>query len=267
MTTSIDIANMALSEIGTQSTISSFADGSNEAVQCNLWYDTLRRRLLRAAQWGFARRQVALTILGQLITDQTSPYPWLFKYAYPSDALKVRYILAPPPPFNNTVAPAVGLPVGPAPWLSPSRFNRFIVASEVISSVDTKLILTNVGIPNETLADAGGAIGVYTADISDVGVFDELFIGALASALAYKLVIPLSGNVGMRDGFAKAAQDAIDTARAADGNEAIPTSDVQVDWMQGRGVGSPFGYGFLGGVSGSPWGSWFGGYEPMNWGA
>jgi hypothetical protein len=95
---------------------------------------------------------------------------------------------------------------------------------------------------------------------------DELFIGALASALAFKLCIPLSGNVGMRDSFAKAAQDAIDQARAADGNEAIPSSDVRVDWMEGRGIGSPFGYGFVGGANGC-WGQWFGGYDSMNWGA
>lgn len=264
MTTKFDICNMALSEIGTQSTIASFVEESNEAVQCALWYDTMRKRLLRAAQWGFARRQVVLTLLGDLIPDDSSPYPYLFKYRYPSDALKIRYILCPPPVLNNSVAPSVGLPIGPPSWLAPSRANRFIVASEVIETVDTKLILTNVGEINDVLADAGGAIGVYTADVEAVGVFDELFIGALASALAYKLCIPLSGNVGMRDGFAKAAQEAIMEARAADGNEAIPSTDIRVDWMEGRGIGSPFGYGTVGG---SAWGQWWGGYDNMNWGS
>lgn len=264
MTTDIEICNMALSEIGTQSTIATLAENSNEAIQCNVWYNTLRKRLLRAAQWGFARQQVVLTLLGDLIPDNTSVYPYLFKYAYPTDALKIRYILQPPPDFNNTVAPSVGLPIGPPSWLSPSRANRFIVGSEVISMVNTKLILTNVGTPNSTFADAGGAVGVYTADVEDVDLFDELFIGALASALAYKLCIPLSGNVGMRNEFMKSAQDAIDQARAADGNEAIPSSDIRVDWMDGRGIGSPFGYGA---AAGSVWGSWNGGCDNMNWGA
>lgn len=262
MTTKYDICNMALSEIGTQSTIASFTEQSNEAIQCALWYDTMRRRLLRAAQWGFARTQVTLTQLADAVPDQTAPYPYLFSYAYPSDALKIRYILA--TPLTTTGAPPPDLIVSPSTWFTPSRANRFIIANQVISTVQTKVILTNVGWVN--VVPNTGAIGVYTQDVEDVGLMDEMFIGALASALAYKLVIPLSGNVGMRDGFAKAAQDTIDQARAADGNEAIPSSDIRVDWMEARGVGSPFGYGFSGG-NWSAWGSCWGGYDSMNWGS
>lgn len=262
VTTQYDICNMALSEIGTQSTISSFTDGSNEAIQCGLWYDTLRKRLLRAAQWGFARTQATLAQVADAIPDNTSPYPYLFSYTYPSDCLKLRYILATPITTNG--APPPDLLVSPSAWYTPSRSNRFIVANQVISTVQTKVILTNVGWVN--VSPNNGAIGVYTQDVTNVALFDELFIGALASALAFKLCIPLSGNVGMRDSFAKAAQDAIDQARAADGNEAIPSGDVRVDWMEGRGIGSPFGYGFTG-INGSAWGQCWGGYDNMNWGS
>jgi len=262
MTTNIDICNMALSEIGTQSTIAALNEQSNEAIQCNLWYDTMRRRLLRAAQWGFARTQVTLTQVADAIPDNTSPYPFLFSYTYPTDCLKLRYILATPITTNG--APPPDLLVSPSAWYTPSRANRFLIANQVISTVQTKVILTNVGWVNTTPND--GAIGVYTQDVTDVGLMDEMFIGALASALAYKLVIPLSGNVGMRDEFAKNAQATIDQARAADGNEAIPSSDIRVDWMEGRGIGSPFGYGFAG-LGGSPWGQCWGGYDSMNWGS
>lgn len=262
MTTDIDICNMALSEIGTQSTIASFAEQSNEAIQCALWYDTMRKRLLRAAQWGFARTQVTLTQVADAIPDNTAPFPYLFSYAYPDDALKIRYILQTPITTNG--APPPDLVVSPATWYTPSRANRFIIANQTIGMATVKVILTNVGWVN--IDPNTGAIGVYTQDVIDVGLMDEMFIGALASALAYKLCIPLSGNVGMREEFKKSATDTVMEARAADGNEAIPSSDIRVDWMEGRGIGSPFGYGFAG-LGASQWGAWSGGYDNMNWGS
>lgn len=248
MTTNIDICNMALSELGTQSQITALNDGSVEANACTLWYDTMRRRLLRTASWGFARRQVALTQLGDLIPDNTSTYPYLFKYKYPTDALKIRYLL-PPNPLTGTPTPP-----GATPYilLQPSRQWRFLIASET-EAAGVKNILSNLQ----------SATGVYTADVSDTLIFDELFIGALASALAFKLVMPLSGNIGMRQTFQASAQQAIMEARAADGNEAVPMADVQVDWMQARGAGTPFGYG----PSSVGWGQWYNGDENMNWGA
>ena len=79
----IDIANMALAEIGTRSSITAFDDGSVEGYQAGLWYDQLRQMLLRTAPWGFSRGQLVLTQLGDLVPDATAPYPYLFKYAYP----------------------------------------------------------------------------------------------------------------------------------------------------------------------------------------
>lgn len=263
-TSAIQLCNQALSEIGTRSNISAFDDGSKEGYQCGLWYDALRRRLLRTALWGFARGQLVMTELGDLIPDGTSPYPFLFKYAYPSDCIKMRYVLRPPVGGNisgSITPPTVGFASGSACWLGPSRENRYLPASDVdLDGNQTKVILSNVC----------RAIGVYTRDITNVDLFDDLFNEALQAALAYKLVIPLSGNVGQRDQFKKAAEDAILQARVADGNEAIPTSDHSVDWIVTRGVGSQFGYGPFGGpfgAGGDGWGSWFGGCDNMSWGA
>lgn len=252
----VNICNQALSEIGTQSAISDLGEASAEAQQCSLWYDDLRKRLLRTAQWGFARRQVVLTLLGDL-QDATSPYPYLFKYAYPSDALKIRYLLAPPVTFTGTDdAPVVG-EVIPFPfWMSPSRANRFMIASDVDENgTSRKVILSNVC----------AAIAVYTADEQNPDVFDDLFSGALASTLAYKLCNPLSGNIGQRQQFAQSAQAAILEARAADGNEAIPSSDITVDWITARGCGSPWGAAGFANAGGSGWGLWYNGNDNMNW--
>lgn len=238
--------------MGTQTTIASLAEQSRAAVQCALWYDNQRQSLLRTAPWGFARRQQVLTLLGSYV-DATSPYPFLYKYAYPSDCLKFRYILAPP----SNVAPtgpqvSVGQP-GPVCW-APSRANRYLVMVEVDpdTNISTKVIVSNVAL----------AIGVYTADVVDTDLFDPMFESALAASLAYKLVIPLSGNVGMREQFRLSSEGSITNARVADGNEAIPTTDHVVDWMSARGVS---GYAGMPGC-GADWGSWNCSWDTMNWG-
>jgi hypothetical protein len=259
----IGICNRALSMMGTQTQISSFDDGSNEATQCGLWYDELRQQLLRTAQWGFARGQGPLTQIGDLDPDGTSDYPFVFKYTYPPDALKIRYILPQPP----TTANASGLvtPVGDAsvvPFFPrPSRRWRFLIASEVDTyGNQTRVLLSN----------AANAIGVYTRDITNPDVFDPLFRQALTASLAFNLVIPLAGNVGMQKNFAALAEDAITKARVADANEAIPSSDIRVDWIETRGGGMNSPYAFNTGSNGGEfpaWGNWYGGNEDMNWGS
>ena len=99
--------------------------------------------------------------------------------------------------------------------------------------------------------------------MSDPDFFDDLYDTALGAALAFKLVTPLSGNVGMKMAYKAAATEALEIARSADANESIPKLDHVPDWIQTRGVGSAFGYGdFMNPVQ---WGQWYTGYEEFNW--
>jgi hypothetical protein len=54
----LDFCKQALGEIGTRSTITALdpPDGSPESYYCNLFFDSTRDQLLRAAHWGFASR-------------------------------------------------------------------------------------------------------------------------------------------------------------------------------------------------------------------
>ena len=260
MTSVVDICNMALSEVGNRAQmITSLTESSDEANQCNLWYDTLRRRLLRTAPWGFCRYQTVLAQIGDLIPDQTSPFPWLWKYAHPSDCIKMRYVVTPPFAYNVAGAitpPQTGFASPPVGWLAADRSCRYVIASDVDALGNRQnVILTNVA----------QAIGVYNGDVTDPDLFDDLFIGALASSLAYKLCMPLTGNIGERNQFAQSAEAAILQARVADGNESVPRSDVVVDWMVTRGVGSAFGIGSSGPGPYAGWGSWNCVWDNMNW--
>lgn len=260
-TSPADIVNRALAEIGSRTLVTDLeSEDSPAAANARLFYTPLRQQLLRAAPWGFARKTLALTTLGML-TDVPpgSPYPFLMKYEHPADCLKMRYIL--PPPVTPTAgAETVDPPVSDVgllwfPWCAPSRAWRYMIAYE--SSPDARRVI---------LSNVDRALGVYTADVTDPGLFDPLFANALSMLLANKLVIPLSGNVNMKASYLQQADRAVIEARAADGNEAIPSTDHNVDWITARNVGAGQG-GFNGTVFGGPaWGSWYSGYDQQNWG-
>ena len=82
---STDICNMALAYIG-QGRIASIEEESEEAIQCGIFYDHLRRKLLSEHRWGFAERYVKLALLNEKIPG------WKYIYAYPAKCLVIRKI-------------------------------------------------------------------------------------------------------------------------------------------------------------------------------
>ena len=272
MTAPIDIVNRALGECGARMTLSSLTDNGPVAVAANLNYTPLRQQLLRAAHWGFARKTAPMTLLGSQYATPvpTSPVPWAFKYAYPSDCLAVRYVLPPPPAQTNVTVPPTGLQFY-VPWCPPSRNFRFISAYDDTGVPPQKVILTNVGLNGSAGGPLGGGLVVYTVDVTNPDLWDSLFEDAMVMGLANKLAIPASGNIKMKGQFVQMAKMAVDAARVADGNEAIPTVDFTPAWISARGVGSPFGYGPEGGYGytgmGAGYGDWFGAPANLNWGS
>ena len=100
MTSDIDICNRALSRLGTRATIAALSENSTEARTAAIWYATTRDALLRAADWNFARRRVALAELG------TPPTGWAFRYALPTDCLRLLRLAStgpglPAPPIQK----------------------------------------------------------------------------------------------------------------------------------------------------------------------
>lgn len=259
MTTVLDIQNSALAEAGTRTTLTTVGQVGPAGTVCALFYNRLRQMLLRTAHWGFARRTLAGVAIGSAFnTPPNSIQPWNFEYAYPADCLKVRYVFPPPvPPPAATVAPVVGVAVAPWPYCGPSRKHRFLVSTDVSSGIPVKVLLSNVQNANI----------VYTADVTDPDQWDSLFQEAMVMGLANKIVIPLSGNVKLKDSYAKLAMEAILQARVADGNEAIPTTDHVPDFIKVRGGRHYPDHSGLGDYSGEEaGGSWWGGYDDINWG-
>lgn len=78
-----DICNSALQRVGAAS-ITSLAENSREARQCNIAYDSNRRDELRRHNWNFAIKRAVLA------PDSESPaFDYDYQFTLPSDCLRV----------------------------------------------------------------------------------------------------------------------------------------------------------------------------------
>lgn len=166
-----DICNIVLGSIGSDKRIGSIFEGSSAAKKCLDVYSQTRDELLRKQSWGFAERNVNMTQLKAApaggynpVVPWTSAYPpvpWLFEYVYPTDCLKVRSVKSQPfflPPFD------------PQPQV-------FDIYNDNALSPAAKTVVCNI--------DA--AILVYTGQVTDVTLWEPLFVEALVAALGVKL--------------------------------------------------------------------------------
>ena len=95
----------------------------NEAIQINLAYDTVRKRLIRMAPWNCVLRTANLVYITSLpgtpentsTTQVGQPWvpglpspPWTYEYQYPVDCIYAAWI----PPMSQ-VGFGVGIPAGP----------------------------------------------------------------------------------------------------------------------------------------------------------
>lgn len=187
-----DLANIALVRMGFKGgRIGSLFDGSDAAKKFLTLYGQTRDELLRRDDWGFAERNVSLTLLKSAPpggyfppntwNPATNPAPgWLFSYAYPSDSLKVRAVKP---------VPLFGINFDPQPQV-------FSIDNDNSYTPSQRVILCNV--PNAVL--------VYTAQISDPTVWDVGFTAAMATTLERYVAAGLVGMEGAKMAIADEAQ-------------------------------------------------------------
>lgn len=108
MTQQVDIVNRALQTFGSRTTVTAALlanNGSNEAIQANIAYDPLRKRLLRMAPWNCAFNTALLNYITSVqgTPENTSPAtnlwqkgqpapPWAYEYQYPIDCLRACWV-------------------------------------------------------------------------------------------------------------------------------------------------------------------------------
>jgi hypothetical protein len=195
----VRISNMALSNIGTDSTIESMTEDSAEAKECDLWYHFSRLQALAANNWSWARRR--LTLAAHSIAPPSGV--WAYSYQYPSDCVAFREIENP-----------AGVTADSVPFE--------IEASG--TSYDSRSILT----------DRDTAIGIYTFDQQNVTMFSAFFIEMLAFALASHVAFSLTGKRELRKEMIESFQSMARIAPAADANERVAPPPRDTDWIRGR---------------------------------
>jgi hypothetical protein len=174
-----DLVNLALTRIGYKGRIGNLFEGSPASKKALDVYSQTRDELLREnIDWGFSERNVAMTLLkfapltGYIPPVVWNPVvnpslPWLFEYAYPSDALDVRAVKPVPP---------LVLSFDPQP-------NVFAVENDNAFTPPQRVILCNVP----------GALLTYTGQITDLTTWDADAVEAFAATLARRIGPVLMG--------------------------------------------------------------------------
>lgn len=243
MTAPVDVINIALAEIGTQSSISSFNDPGSEGQTARLFYNPKLEALSRAAHWNCLRNQGALTQLKAVVidgeaSDDPPPRPWLYEYAYPEDCLKARYIL----PYWNTLDEGVPFTTAqaqvPSLWQGPPV--KYQVALDTVSGTRRRVILT----------DMPQAILVYTQrNLTNPDLWDPHFLAAATGTLGIYFINALNRSRGLLQDQVTMVRTIINEARISDGNEGLTYQDNIPDWIRVRGQLDPY-------VTGGYFSSW-----------
>ncbi len=191
----INIWNRALGFLGARG-VAAEQENPPEALQCRLYWDTARRQVLRDFPWNFAQRRVWLA--PQALPEGFAP-EFRYAYALPDLCLKVhavRHEGRSPRPFQ-LARNAAG---------------------------DAALLLT----------DAARALALYTEDVRNPNLFDDLFAHVLARKLAALVAVPLLKDTDQKAAaLEKLYADALPQARSADASERRERP-AQDPWLQAR---------------------------------
>jgi hypothetical protein len=159
MSTITDICNAAISYCGTRSKISSIDEGSPEANACLNHFAMVRDATLRAYDWNFARLTSGLADLGN------PPARWAYKFALPTDCLRLRRL--------NDV-----------PLLRWPETTCEVAADKDATGAFIGVILANVS----------PLSAIYTARVTDPLRWDQGFIDAVSYGLAMRICYELTAK-------------------------------------------------------------------------
>jgi hypothetical protein len=197
----VEICNRALTTYLGGGTITSLAEDTPSAVQCNLHYEPTRIRLLEAFWWNFATKRA---VLAELTNDSSV---WGYRYAQPGDSLELRWV-------NDSFETAITL----------KRLNenpdvdREINASSIYCDIDT-------------------AVCEYTQDISDPTLFPPHFQDALAAQLASVIAMPITQDTAIASYAARRAGEELSRAVMLDERKQSVTKwDITAGFHTIRGV-------------------------------
>lgn len=218
-----ELCNEALQIIGTRSSIVDIGENSNEAKACLIAFEPVRKKLMRAAPWGFNKTAERLSLVKALPGTPENPATagstwttampqpgWLYTYGKPAACERMRYVVQ-DVAGQSFINYAQG---GYAPTLYPWRFSRGVDRDSEGNQV--QVISTN----------ARGAIGVYSLDVPDDDQWESDFREAFVHALASRLAIALTADKNAAKMAIQLTNQRITDAMVNDANEYLTTYDT-----------------------------------------
>jgi len=159
ISTTTDIANLALSEIGARQLTDIETDTTEEGKACRQFYTITRDSLLRSYQWNFATKRAELTSTTAPTTE------WTSAWTLPSDHVRLIRIVGEDP--SNPV-------------------RKFALEGR-------KLLVTGVDAATEHINI------VYVCNSAAITDYDSLFIEALVFKLASKIARRITEDMSMEN--------------------------------------------------------------------
>lgn len=169
-----DICNMALSHVGSDTTITSIAppDGSVEAGHCARFYPIVRREALESHSWTWNKTRATLS-------ETTNPSDiWTYAYALPSDCLKPLRVLR------------RALVVDMLTYLGYSTSGPVVTADELQQWTERGSALFEVE-GQVLLTHEPEAVLLYARDVTDTTKFSTHFTVYMSYLLAAYLAGPI----------------------------------------------------------------------------
>jgi hypothetical protein len=239
MVSPVDVANMALDQIGARFSVTSIdppgPPNNPNAVVVSRHYTPKMDALHRAAHWNFARKQATLSMLAAAqgtpenpsgTTLPIPPRPYQYEYAYPADCLKARFLIPNPPTVGTNIGPVLSAGLVQTPvWFPPIGYKFAVALDTDAANNQIKVILT----------DLEYAQLVYTCRVVNPDLWDPHFLAAASATLGAWLVNPLTRNAEVLKEQTQIASGIILQARVSDGNEGVTSIDHVPDWMAVRG--------------------------------
>lgn len=246
MPSEVDVANMALDQIGSTVTVQSI----NPPAPSGVVAETLARNwttwlssTFRGAHWNCLRFQKPLTLLKSAAGTQSNPsgsgplppIPFLYEYAYPTDCALMRFVIP------QVTTPGTSVPI--MTNVGGLTVNNAITRIPFVPALDEdaqgkpiKVILTNAPV----------ALGCYTRYLPDPNFWDDSLLQAVICVVAAWMVNPAARNKDLLQERVGMARSMIEEARRTNGNEGISNIDHYPDFMQVRDGGGWNDYETLG---------------------
>jgi len=198
--TDVSIVNIALSRLGVTTPITALTDTTSEqAIQANLIYETVRDSLVSEYPWRFATKHAPLLeVMADLYQTEYS-----YVYSYPSDCLRILRVYSEGTEFDD------------------GRHEHEVYLTDCMccGGEEQKVIATD-------LADAHAD---YIVKVTDPELFTPAFADCLSWRLAAELAIPLARDFSRRDALYETYLRTLEGARSLDMSEGYRR------WRRARG--------------------------------